>query len=323
MVNSEEITKILVTTACSFGLLIIVYNFVESIYYNGFSLINPDKKLAVRKEGGLTALLKVLENEDIDNATLRSLLDVLLEYTAFTEAQNCIGERGFLPKISALMKHRDTEVQRKTALVLNNLVLNQQNQERLREDCIPLLFTVLSKSECGEVSAAVLSVLVNFTTLDESHLYILPHMTSLYQLLQQTDVFHFKLQVLRILVNLSTNKKICENKLEFDAQLLRCMESYLSRDVSDDLVLRAATCCANVLSSLQRRWRYGEQPSTVATPEFVSVNTQDNLLRLSLHENEDIRIQARRCVAALNTPPTPSQSSHSMDSLDVLEVLKL
>jgi len=217
-------------------------------------------------------------------------------------------------------------VKQKAALVINNLVLNEANQVKSRE-CIPQLLGILTTNHIDissvEMFTAVLYALTNFTTFNESHSYVLPHMHILYQLLQECDVVQIKLQVLKILVNLSTNKKICENMLEFDAQLLRCMESYIGSGVNEDFLLRSVTCSANVLEALQRRWRYGNKPSTVATPEFVSDIVQDEFLKLSLHENEDIRMQARRCVAALCTPPSPASSEHSLDTLCPMAVLKL
>lgn len=328
MVN-KELFKLAVTVACSSLLLFVAYNVVESVRYNGLFLdtSSEKKKWRAKKENVLMWHLEQLDDEDLDKTRLMQVLVVLMEYSPFTEAQNQIRLQGYLPKIVAILKqHRDKKVLQKTALVLNNLVLNEANQECIRSECVPQLCGLLQTKldiSTVEMFAAVLSALTNFTTLNESHPYVLPYLYDLYELLKECEYVHIKLQVMKILVNLSTNKKICENKIEFDAELLRLMESYLVPGTESPFILRAVTCCANVLESLQRRWKYSKEPSALATPEFLSERAQEEVMKLSLDENEDIRLQARRCVSALNKPATPSSSAHSMDSLDLLDVLKI
>ena len=47
------------------------------------------------------------------------------------------------------------------------------------------------------------------------------------------------------------------------------MESFIGEDVNEEFVLRAVTCCANVLESLQRRWKHGQDKGCIPTPEVI------------------------------------------------------
>jgi len=328
----REVTKVAVTFTCSYAFLFVVYNLVEYVRGNDgllFSTSSRKKKAWEQRKKEADLLFRHferLDNRSFDRSRLIAVLSALTEFTTCSDFQDQILRLGYLPKIINLLDHPDNDVKEKVALVINDLALSDANQDEVQK-CIPRLIGALSTKNMCRCSIgmfiAVLCALINITTLKESHSHVLPYAHVLYQLLQQCDVTRVKLQVLTILVNLSTNKKTCENMLEHDAQLLRCMETYIGHGVGEAFVLRAVTCCANVLSSLQRRWRYGNEPTVIATPEFVSDRVQDELLKLSLHENEVIRGQARRCVAALYSPPTPTASGHSMDSLDTLDVLKL
>ena len=50
MVSREELTKVGVTAVCTFGLLVVAYNLVENIRYNGFFFEIP-KKWIKKKQG--------------------------------------------------------------------------------------------------------------------------------------------------------------------------------------------------------------------------------------------------------------------------------
>ena len=55
------------------------------------------------------------------------------------------------------------------------------------------------------------------------------------------------------------------------------MESYIGNDINESFVLRAITCCANVLESLHRRWKYGSQ-TTPAAPEVRNWLVVDDVM---------------------------------------------
>lgn len=319
MVNREELSKVALTVICTFGLLLAAYNVVESVRYNGFFYPNRKRRESEVKDKLLHALQQ-LDKQGLDTDKLVYALGILLEFSAFTEAQVKINQLGYLLKITELLDHPNNSVKQKTALLINNLALNDANQVILR-DYIPKLVYILSTNEVYlssiELFTAVLCAVTNLTTLDESHPCLMPHINVLYDILRDSDIVQIRLQVLKILVNISTNRKMCENDFTLDEQLLRCMEPFIKSSFDEAFLLRAVSCYANVLEALQRRWR----STTIATPEFVPEKIQEQLYFLTNHEHEDIHFQANRCLNALKTPN--NVSSPVPEELDILDVLKI
>lgn len=325
MPNQDDITKLAITVASSFALAFVIYNIVLSFRESG--LYSPDlrrKRKRSTSQDALVHLLKALDEDEIDKSSLVYILSRLVDLAAFSEVQEKINQLGYLQKISNTLNYPDQDVKIQASLLINNLSLNEKNQATLKE-CIPVLVSIIKSNVMNESSvslfAAVLNALTNLTTLNDSHQDILKHIHVLCELLQECDVVQIKVQVLKVLVNLSTNDKLCENMLELDAQLLHSVEPFISPEVEEKFLLRAVSCCANVLTSLHRRWQYGKQPC-VATPEFVNEKLRENLVRLTSHESQDIRLQAGRSLVALRTP-VQGKLENSLDEIDILEVLKI
>ena len=72
-----------------------------------------------------------------------------------------------------------------------------------QDTCISQVMSVVEESEVTmgtiDMFVALLQVIVNFTTLEESHTYVLPHIQTLYQLLQQSEVVKIKVCSLYVL----------------------------------------------------------------------------------------------------------------------------
>jgi len=329
MHDYEQVKAIAIITAGTCGLAFIIYNFIlscrESDSYlqleetNIKEFDNEDDSRATLKD-----YLSCVDEECIETPRLSRSLSKLIDCSAFTKVQVLIKDLGYLGKIMNLLNHPDYTIKQKAALLINNLSLNAENQDLLK-DAIPILIQTIKLNVINPTTVtlfvAVLQALTNLTTLDDSHDTLLPHIAILCELLLSCDVIQIKLQVLKILVNVSTNSKLCENKLELDAQLLRSVETYTSPRSDDAFILRAVACCANVLTSLHRRW---EHDGTIATPEFVNEKLRSNFIELTSHHMKDIQMHAQRCLVALR-PPTNDHvaKSQSLENIDMLEMLKL
>ncbi|XP_066929154.1 armadillo repeat-containing protein 10-like [Clytia hemisphaerica] len=291
----------------------------------------------------LIELLQAFNEDNIEKEDLIITLKTLCDQSAFTEIQEKIRSLGYLPKIIQVIKYPDLDVQCQVALLINNLAMNVQNQTVLK-DSIPQLIQILCKNvikdETIKLFTAVLCALTNLTALDESHSTLLPKMIVFCELLTQCEIVQVKLQVLKIFVNISTNKRNCENDFELAAMMIRSVECFLTIGEEERYLLRAVCCCANVLEAIHSRWKHDTLPH-ISPSEFVNQKLHDNLIKLSTHPNEDIHNHAMRALRALRPPPIATSSPHqeyvvdkegsnnngslmgAVDNLDLLDVLKI
>ncbi|XP_065674626.1 armadillo repeat-containing protein 10 isoform X2 [Hydra vulgaris] len=282
------------------------------------------KKVKVAEKDELLELLQTLDDSEVKKEPLLNVLNKLIELSVFTIIKVRIHDLSYLHIVAKLLNHCDEEVQLAAALLINNLSNNERNQSILKE-YIPTLVHILKTTKMNNKTVtlhiAVLNSLTNLTTLEENHEFIVVHINTFCEILQKCKILQIKIQILRVLVNCSSNTKISENMLEVDVQMLGSVERFVHPEEDERCLLRAVHCCANVLSSLHRRWQYGKRLS-IASTEFVSQRLRQNLLKLTLHTNEDIRLQAARSLRSLREPIC-IESNASIDDIDLIEVLKI
>jgi len=332
----NEALKVAFALVGPIAIVLFAYNVAEFVTEHEYFIKKKEKKWYTDNKKELLARLEQLQNiennesEKLEESEILDVLDVLILYSTFTEGQNQITHFGNIKKVVDLLEYPaddDKRIQEKTLMVINNLVANEANHNLLIKRCIPSLIRILENSNIRlstsvELFSSVLTPLTVLTKVNESHTYIIRRIQVFQHILHECEDVNIKLQIFNILVNVSANKKICENMYEFDAQLLRCMEPFIMLSKNDTFVLKAVSCCANILESLQRRWKYGNEPN-IATPEFISERFQGKLLKLSLHDDENIQFQARRCVSGLRAPLSPMSSYNSLEQIDVAEVLNV
>lgn len=324
---NKLVTTVAAAVASAFAVAYLIYNSVLYLREAGVLQTNiRTRRKSLKAQPDLQSLLSALDDENIGRHDLLHVLRCLANQCAFTKVQNSISELGYLEKIANILNYPDADIKKQTALLLNNLSLNEKNQNVLKYH-IPKLIDILESRQKDGIDAslniAVVQALTNLTTLDDSHSCIIPHIDAILLEIRTTNIKQVKIQSLKILVNLSSNRKVCENDLELDAKLLCAIEPYITVSEDEDIVLRAISCAANVLTSLHRRWQDNQTPN-IATPEFVNERLLTNIEQLSECGIGDIQLQAGRCLMALNTPTTPrSSQNNSMDAMDILDVLKM
>eukprot|EP00112_Aurelia_sp_Birch-Aquarium-sp1_P002253 Seg1245.3 transcript_id=Seg1245.3/GoldUCD/mRNA.D3Y31 product="Armadillo repeat-containing protein 10" protein_id=Seg1245.3/GoldUCD/D3Y31 len=259
---------------------------------------------------------------DLDHTNEKIVLCALCSLgnlTAFKEFQILVREYGGLTKIPELLEVTSLDVRIQALNVINNLAMDAENQAVLRS-FIPSFVTQLHRATTNGLYLAATRVLTNFSTLDENHSLIVPHLSVLFELLHTSDS-SVKLQILKILVNLSTNAQVTENQLETDAQMIRAIEGFIDFSVEYEILLRAVTCLANILSALNRRW-HNRSRSLVSTAEFVPEDMQRKLEELLEHHNQEIVYYARTSLQALE-PAVAREGSDSLTSIELIEALQL
>eukprot|EP00795_Rhopilema_esculentum_P002089 gene2089-17660_t len=200
--------------------------------------------------------------------------------------------------------------------------INTATKQQYMHELIPDVVGLLRHDQCSSamVILAAARVLTNLTTLDENHSLLLPHLQVLLEILRISEL-PVKLQVLKILVNISTNNNIVENELETDIQIIRAVSDVLGVTWDEEILLRTVTCLANILAALRLRWQ-NKSKSRIRTAEFVSEEMVQNLEELQQHKNEDIVSHTGRALAALQLP-AEDRANTSISNVDMIEILRL
>lgn len=264
-------------------------------------------------------LLDSLESQEED--VVLGALCQLSNLTAFGEFQILVREYYGLTKIRALLCSRSVDIKIQALNVVNNLAMDIDNQTLLRE-IIPSLVGILKTPEpkSERTLLAVTRVLTNMTTLDQNHDLVIPHLIHLFEILKVSNS-QIKLQILKILVNLSTNQKNTEDLLEIDLQIINAIDGFIAYDVPEDILLRALTCLANILLALNRRWQ-GDNKKFFSASEFVPVDMPARLEKLGHHSSEEIQMKSRSALSVLRGSLS-GESSRSLTDAEIVNVLCL
>ncbi|XP_074608639.1 armadillo repeat-containing protein 10-like isoform X4 [Acropora palmata] len=231
-------------------------------------------------KGTISSLLRCIEVAE--TSMLEKFLVALLNCSAFTANQNTIRECGGLPLLISLLSHDNKVVNIKAAQVLSNLAMNEENQQTLK-DSVFAIIKILEYCDIfnnEEFGIELLRLLVNLSATNIAHEEIMTGVAEYYSILGQSLSRQIQ-QVLRLLVNLSCNANNLDGLLEF--------KSFMLPDNSDDIILRAVTISANLLSNSDC---YTKEQQLMVTEDLNVLYGE--LTELLEHSNEDIQSQAKR-----------------------------
>ncbi|XP_074608638.1 armadillo repeat-containing protein 10-like isoform X3 [Acropora palmata] len=232
-------------------------------------------------KGTISSLLRCIEVAE--TSMLEKFLVALLNCSAFTANQNTIRECGGLPLLISLLSHDNKVVNIKAAQVLSNLAMNEENQQTLK-DSVFAIIKILEYCDIfnnEEFGIELLRLLVNLSATNIAHEEIMTGVAEYYSILGQSLSRQIQQQVLRLLVNLSCNANNLDGLLEF--------KSFMLPDNSDDIILRAVTISANLLSNSDC---YTKEQQLMVTEDLNVLYGE--LTELLEHSNEDIQSQAKR-----------------------------
>ncbi|XP_074608637.1 armadillo repeat-containing protein 10-like isoform X2 [Acropora palmata] len=237
-------------------------------------------------KGTISSLLRCIEVAE--TSMLEKFLVALLNCSAFTANQNTIRECGGLPLLISLLSHDNKVVNIKAAQVLSNLAMNEENQQTLK-DSVFAIIKILEYCDIfnnEEFGIELLRLLVNLSATNIAHEEIMTGVAEYYSILGQSLSRQIQ-QVLRLLVNLSCNANNLDGLLEFKPFIM--LQSFMLPDNSDDIILRAVTISANLLSNSDC---YTKEQQLMVTEDLNVLYGE--LTELLEHSNEDIQSQAKR-----------------------------
>lgn len=137
-----------------------------------------------------------------------------------------------------------------------------------------------------------LKLIVNLSATNIAHEEVMTGAQVFFDILCHSHSEKIQKEVLRLLVNLSCNTTNLERLLGLKPLLI--LQTFMLADNQDDIVLRAVTIVANLLSSPDG---YSEQQQAVIT-EHLNV-LYGELMRLLDHTDENIQSQAKRALRSI------------------------
>ncbi|XP_068714483.1 armadillo repeat-containing protein 10-like isoform X3 [Montipora foliosa] len=219
-------------------------------------------------KGKISSLLRFIETAETH--MVEKLLVILLNCSAFTANQNAIRECGGFPLLEALLTHQSQTVNIKVAQVLSNLAMNEKNQQSLKDSVFAVIKNLEYSDSCNneEVVIELLKLLVNLSATDIAHEEIMTGVPEYFNILGQT--------------------------LSRQIQPLLILRTFMLPDNTDDIILRALTISANLLSNSDR---YTEEQQSMITEHLNLLYSE--LIAMLDHSNEDIQSQAKRALRSV------------------------
>lgn len=271
------------------------------------TLCNWDRVITPHEAKSLVALL-----HSSDELLLERTLVTICNCATFSANQDVLREAGCLFRLHSLLLYPKLSVQHATIKALGNLALNQENQRELK-DAIPLLLTFINKQHIPEkVLLSALLTLSNIAVLPDWHDEFYPVLHALYNMVDSGSP-QVKLQILKLLVNLSANEDMVPSLLAAEAP--RRLIYLLDPSTNEEILLRVVTLLAN-LTNFAKELKLDPSVDLPAEDKAASpdtmyaaiygVNTQEKMqskafVLMNQHRNEDVRFQARKMYEAIKS----------------------
>ncbi|XP_077014017.1 armadillo repeat-containing protein 10 isoform X2 [Tamandua tetradactyla] len=195
----------------------------------------------------LQKLLYLLESTE-DPVIIEKALVTLGNNAAFSANQAIIRELGGIPIVGNMINSHNHSIKEKALNALNNLSVNVENQSKIKIYMNQVCEDVFSDPLNSAVQLAGLRLLTNMTVTNDYQ-----HMLNSYL----TDLFHVlligngstKVQVLKLLVNLSENPAMAEGILsvQMDSSFLSLYNSHTAKEI----LLQALTLFQNINNCLK------------------------------------------------------------------------
>lgn len=200
------------------------------------------KRLDVREAKMLVSFLAT-KNEKL----LERVITTIGNSATVSANQDMLREVGALGALSRLIIHPRESVQVAAIKTLGNLTLNESNVKELKT-ALPLLLSNVNKSRMNIPELVLLTTLIclcNIAVHYDWHEDFCPYLHSLFSHLE-TGSPQCKLQVLKLLVNLSCNEDMVPSLLA--ARAPRRFLSFLDPATNEDLLIRVLTLLRNLIS---------------------------------------------------------------------------
>ncbi|KAI5105443.1 armadillo repeat-containing protein 10 [Silurus meridionalis] len=245
----------------------------------------------------LSMLLSLLQRSP--NPTERKqVLITLGNAAAFTVNQDLLREFGGLHVIASFLSDPEPDVRVQTLNALNNLSMNIRNQEQLKIYAPAVLELIEMSPVNSDLQLAGLRLLTNLTVTD-NHQHLLKSSITLFLSLLVVSNDVLQIQVLKVLVNLSSNPDIMDELVQAQApaSLVLLFDCCTSTEVLLRLLvfignLRAWRPSAQVAEALRR-----QQDSLYCVLLDSCSQIHHRLPLLLSHPDAEVRAQVVRLLA--------------------------
>ncbi|KAK3564770.1 hypothetical protein QTP86_025269 [Hemibagrus guttatus] len=245
----------------------------------------------------LSMLLSLLQSSPSPTQR-KQVLITLGNAAAFTVNQDLLREFGGLHIIAGFLSDPEPDVRVQTLNALNNLSMNIRNQEQLKI-YVPSVLELIEMSPVNsDLQLAALRLLTNLTVTDNHQHLLKSSITLLLSLLVVSNSV-LQIQVLKVLVNLSSNPDIMDDivQAQAPASLVLIFDCCTNTEVLLRLLvfignLRAWRPSAQVAEALRR------QPDSLYCVLLDSSSQIHSRLPLLLsHPDGEVRAQLARLLA--------------------------
>ncbi|XP_048015025.1 armadillo repeat-containing protein 10 [Megalobrama amblycephala] len=242
----------------------------------------------------LSMLLSLLQSSP-NPEERRNVLVTLGNAAAFTVNQDLLREFGGLHIIAGFLSDPSSEIRVQTLNALNNLSMNIRNQEQLKI-YIPSVMQLIEMSPVNsDLQLAALRLLTNLSVTD-NHQHLMKNSITLLLSLLVVSNEVLQIQVLKVLVNLSSNPDLMDDivQAQAPASLILLFDSCTSTSVLLRLLffvgnLRAWRPSAQVAEALRTR-----QDSLYCVLLDSSSQLHRKLPLLLSHPDEEVKMQVAR-----------------------------
>ncbi|XP_023580078.1 armadillo repeat-containing protein 10 isoform X2 [Octodon degus] len=196
----------------------------------------------------LQKLLYLLESTEDPVITERALV-TLGNSAAFSGNQAIIRELGGIPVVGNKINSPNHSIKEKALNALNNLSVNVENQVKIKVFVHQVCEDVMSGPLDSAVQLAGLRLLTNMTVTNEHQHMLSGYAADLFRVLL-TGNGTTKVQVLKLLVNLSENPAMTEGLLtaQVDSSFLSLFDGHTAQEI----LLRVLTLFQNINNCLRR-----------------------------------------------------------------------
>ncbi|XP_005377276.1 PREDICTED: armadillo repeat-containing protein 10 isoform X2 [Chinchilla lanigera] len=239
----------------------------------------------------LQKLLYLLESTEDPIITERALVTVG-NSAAFSTNQAIIRELGGIPVVANKINSPNHSIKEKALNALNNLSVNVENQIKIKTFISQVCEDVLSGPLDSAVQLAGLRLLTNMMVTDEHQHMLSGYIADLFRVLL-TGNGTTKVQVLKLLVNLSENPAMTEGLLS--AQVGSPFLSLVDGCVAQEILLRVLTLFQNINNCLRAGGRPAGQPPFPNGSLFSLLYGEEcvqKMQALVYHHDVDVREKA-------------------------------
>ncbi|KAM4874352.1 armadillo repeat-containing protein 10-like [Thomomys bottae] len=204
----------------------------------------------------LKKVLYLLESTE-DPVLIEKALVTLGNSAAFSANHAIIRELGGIPIVGDKINYPNHSIKEKALNALNNLSVNVENQIKIKIYISQVCEGVFSGPMNSAVQLAGLRLLTNMTVTNDHQHLLSSYIADLFRVLLTGDG-STKVQVLKLLVNLSENPAMTEGLLsaQVDSSFLSLYDSHVAKEI----LLRVLTLFQNINNCLKMEGHLTAQP---------------------------------------------------------------